>query len=117
MAATRRTSTRKTRTPLKGRALVAIGLAIFFIITTAIVTRRSTGIETARQLARLREEQRTLLAQEKFFENELRKATSRRSVVQEAQKRLNMIRPSEAQVRFLAAPAGSTAAPDSVEQP
>jgi hypothetical protein len=117
MAATRRTSTRKTRTPLKGRAQVAIGLVVFFVVTSANISRRSKGVETARELARMRQEQRTLLAQEKSFENELRKATSRRSVVQEAQKRLNMIRPSEAQVRFLAAPAASVAAPDSVEQP
>jgi type II secretory pathway component PulK len=117
MAATRRTATRKARKPLKGRALVAIGLLVFFVVSSANISRRSLGIKTARELDRMRQEQRTLLAQEKSFENELRKATSRRTVVQEAQKRLNMIRPSEAQVRFLAAPAGSAAAPDSVEQP
>lgn len=119
MTAARRTTTRTPRTPLKGRARVAIGLVIFLMVTAAIVSRRSLGVKTARELARLREEQRTLLAQEKYFENELRKATSRRTVVQEAQKRLGMVRPMEAQTRFLVAPATGAAvsASDSVERP
>ena len=98
---------------------MALGLALFLLVTTIIVTRRWHGIKTALELAKLRAEQRTLLAQEKFLENELRKATSRRTVVQDAQKRLGMVRPVEAQTRFLVAPAvGATVtAPDSVQQP
>lgn len=108
MATARRTTSRKTRTPLTGRALMALGLLVFFAVTMAIVWRRSQGVKTAKDIRKLREEQRTLLAQEKSLENALRRATSRRTVVQEAQQRLGMARPSEMQTRFLVSPAAPT---------
>lgn len=107
MMATRRRSARGTG-PLKGRSLVALGLVLFLAVTTAVVWRRSVGVRTTRQLERLREEQRALIAQEKYLESQLRRATSRRTVVQEAQRRLGMTRPTEAQTRFIAAPAAGT---------
>lgn len=108
MAATRRSTTR-ARTPLKGRALVALGLVLFLAVTASVVWRRSIGVRVVRQIERLQEEKRSLLAQEKYLEGQLRRATSRRNVVQEAQRRLGMIRPTEVQTRFIAAP--SVAAP------
>lgn len=115
MAAARTTSRRKARTPLKGRALVAIGLAVFFVVATSVVWRRSMGVKTERQMKTMRDELRALTAEEKSLENALRKATSRRSVVQEAERRLGMRMPSEMQMRFLGAKAISVdvAPPDS----
>lgn len=100
MAATRRT-TRNTRGPLKGRAIVALGLVVFLVVTTSVVLRRYTGYRTGKQILRLQEERRSLHAEEKYLENQLRRATSRRNVVQEAQRRLGMTRPTEAQTRFI----------------
>jgi hypothetical protein len=89
---------------------VALGLVLFLLVTTSVVWRRSTGVRTGRQIERLLEEKRALLAQEKYLEGQLRRATSRRNVVQEAQRRLGMIRPNEAQTRFIATP-GSVVSP------
>lgn len=104
MAAPRRSSTTK-RGALKGRALVAAGLVLFLAVSTSVVWRRSTGVRTSKQIQRLQEEKRSLMAQEKYLEGQLRRATSRRNVVQEAQRRLGLARPGEAQTRFIAVPA------------
>lgn len=109
MAVTRRTTSRK-RGPLKGRALVAVLLALFLVVSTSVVLRRSTGVRANTQLQRLQEEKRSLLAQEKYLEGQLRRATSRRNVVQEAERRLGLVRPSEAQTRFIAVPGSGTKA-------
>ncbi|MCA2990948.1 hypothetical protein [Gemmatimonas sp.] len=98
------TATRRRRTPLKGRAVVALGLALFLAVSTTVVWRRSTGVRTLTRIQRLQEERRSLMAQEKYLESQLRRATSRRTVVQEAQRRLGMVRPGEAQTRFIALP-------------
>lgn len=108
MMATRRRPSRLAGR-LTGRALVALGLALFLAATTVVVLRRSIGVRTVHTIERLREEQRALIAQEKYLESQLRRATSRRTVVQEAQRRLGMTRPTEAQTRFIVAPATTTA--------
>lgn len=107
MAVTRRRAARP-RGPLKGRALVAVALVLFLAVSTSVVWRRSTGVRAGKQLQRLQEEKRALLAQQKFLEGRLRQATSRRNVVQEAERRLGLVRPGEAQTRFIAVPAGAT---------
>lgn len=104
MAATR---SRSRKSPLKGRALVAMGLALFIVVTMIVVARRSTGVRTVKEIGRLREEQRSLLAQQKTYENDLRRAKSRRAVVPEAERRLGMRRPTEAQTRFLTRPSAA----------
>jgi Flp pilus assembly protein TadB len=115
MAATR---TRRTsaRGPLKGRAVVAIGLAVFVVVTAAAVWRRSTGHATERAMNRLHAEQRTLRAEQQTLENDLRRATSRRMVVEEAERRLGMHVATEAQTRLLPASGAvgaDAASPDS----
>lgn len=107
MAATRRSPARK-RGPLKGRALVAVSLALFLAVATSVVWRRSNGVRNNKQLQRMQEEKRALLAQQKFLEGQLRRATSRRNVVQEAERRLGLVRPGEAQTRFIAPAATGT---------
>lgn len=88
---------------------MALGLVLFLAVTAGVVWRRTIGVRVVKQIERLQEEKRSLLAQEKYLEGRLRRATSRRNVVQEAQRRLGMIRPTEVQTRFIAAP--SVAAP------
>lgn len=110
MATARRTPTRKPRGPLKGRALVAIGLAVFFVVTTAVVWRRSQGVATQRAINKINDETRRLRAQEKTLENDVRLATSRRRVVPEAERRLGMTRPNEMQTRFITTGPGATRA-------
>lgn len=105
MMTTMRRSSARSRGPFKGRALVAVGLALFLAVSTSVVWRRSTGVRSNRQLQRLQEEKRALMAQEKYLEGQLRRATSRRTVVLEAQRRLGLVRPGEAQTRFIAVPA------------
>jgi hypothetical protein len=104
MATTRRSTAKKARGPVKGRAIVACGLLVFFAVTMAIVSRRALGVKTQEDIRTLRAEQRSLVAQQKYLEHAMRRATSRRAVVQEAQQRLGMGRPSEVQTRFLVSP-------------
>ncbi|WP_396205877.1 hypothetical protein [Gemmatimonas sp.] len=110
MAVLRRSTTRK-QGALKGRALVAAGLVLFLAVSTSVVWRRSTGVRTSKQIQRLQDEKRSLMAQEKYLEGQLRRATSRRNVVQEAQRRLGLVRPDEAQTRFIAVPVRDVKAP------
>jgi cell division protein FtsB len=110
MAATRRTPVR-SRGPLKGRALVAAGLVLFLAVSTSVVWRRSNGVRNNKQIQRLQDEKRSLMAQEKSLEGQLRRATSRRNVVQEAERRLGLVRPDEAQTRFISVPASGAKEP------
>lgn len=98
--ATRRTG-RTTRTRLKGRAWVALGLVAFVVVTAVVVWRRGEGVSTARAMQTMRQEQRALRAEQQDLENDLRRASSRRSIVSEAERRLGMRIPSDAQTRFL----------------
>lgn len=108
--AARRTGTRKTaRAPLRGRARVAVGLLLFMLVAAIVVWRRSEGVATARAMQRMRTELRTLRAEQQDLENDLRRASSRRSVVSEAERRLGMRVPSESQTRFLPSSAFSAA--------
>ncbi len=101
MAARRTTTRRTTRSPLRGRALVAMGLVLFVLVAAIVVWRRSQGVATVLVMQRLRGELRTLRAEQQDLENDLRRASSRRSVVSEAERRLGMRVPTEAQTRFL----------------
>ena len=109
MAARRTTTRRTTRSPLRGRALVAMGLVLFMLVAATVVWRRSTGVATAREMQRMRGELRTLRAEQQDLENDQRRASSRRSVVSEAERRLGMRVPTEAQTRFLPSSAFSAA--------
>jgi hypothetical protein len=110
MATRRSTTARKTsRTPLRGRARIALGLVLFMCVAATLVWRRSHGVATARDMQRMRSELRTLRAEQQDLENDLRRASSRRSVVSEAERRLGMRVPSEAQTRFLPSSAFSAA--------
>jgi hypothetical protein len=91
----------RRRLRLNGRAMVALGLAAFLVVATIVVWRRSEGTRVARQMRVLEQERRALLSQQKSLENALRVAEGRPAVVTEAERRLGMRLPSEAQTRFL----------------
>jgi hypothetical protein len=86
-----------------------MGLVLFMLVAATVVWRRSTGVATAREMQRMRGELRTLRAEQQDLENDLRRASSRRSVVSEAERRLGMRVPTEAQTRFLPSSAFSAA--------
>lgn len=96
--------------PLKGRVLVALGLVVFVVVTAAVVWRRSEGVATARAIEKLRLEQRTLRAEQQNLENDIRRAASRRVVVEQAERRLGMHVATEAQTRLLVTPSPAGAA-------
>lgn len=93
---------RRSRPAMSGRALIAATLAGFVLVTALIVWRRSVGVGTARDMQRLEAERRALLSERVTLENDLRRAMSRRQVVQEAERRLGMHVATESQTRFLA---------------
>ncbi len=95
-------SRRRSRPAMSGRTLIAATLAGFVLVTALIVWRRSVGVGTARDMQRLEAERRALLSERVTLENDLRRAMSRRQVVQEAERRLGMHVATESQTRFLA---------------
>ncbi|WP_337170883.1 hypothetical protein [Gemmatimonas aurantiaca] len=97
-------ATRRSKRALAGRSLVAIALGVFVVVTALVVWRRSVGVGTAREMQRLEAERRALRSERVTLENDLRRAMSRRQVVQEAERRLGMHVATEAQTRFLAEP-------------
>ncbi|HEY0932060.1 MAG TPA: hypothetical protein VGE27_19240 [Gemmatimonas sp.] len=104
---------RRTKSALKGRSIVAISLGLFVAVTAIVVWRRSVGVGTAREMQRMEAERRALRSERITLENELRRATSRRQVVQEAERRLGMHVATESQTRFLADAVRAAAPADS----
>jgi N-dimethylarginine dimethylaminohydrolase len=94
-------ATRRARRPLKGRALVAIGLGAFVVITAIVVWRRSVGNTTERAMRQMEKDRRSLVAQKVTLDNELQRARSRSQVLREAERRLGMHVATEAQTRSL----------------
>lgn len=94
----------RKRKPLKGRALVALGLGVFVLVTAVVVWRRSVGFDTAREMRRMQTERRDLLAQLEALEHQRRTAVSRATVLREAERRLGLHVATESQTRALPAP-------------
>lgn len=84
-----------------GRALVAIGLGAFIVVATIVVFRRSEGTRIAREMRTLQSQQRDLLNRKVLANTRLRGATSRATVIREAERRLGMHVATEAQARSL----------------
>jgi hypothetical protein len=102
--ATARTRRRK---PLKGRSLVAIGLVAFVAVTSLVVWRRSVGVSTAKEMAKALAEKRSLEAERKTLERDLREAQTLGRVVVEAERRLGLHVASDSQTRVVADPGKS----------
>jgi len=81
--------------------MVAIGLGLFMAVTAIVIWRRSVGVGTAREMQRMETERRALRSERVTLENDLRRAMSRRQVVQEAERRLGMHVATESQTRIL----------------
>ena len=76
-------------------------LASFLLIAVLIVWRRSQGVGTAREMRRMETERRALSAEVVTLNNDVRRATSRRVVIREAQRRLRMHVATETEQRLL----------------
>jgi hypothetical protein len=119
---TKRTTRRSPRGPLKGRAWIAIGLGVFMVVASLVVWRRSVGVATARDMRRLSDRQRALIAEKTTLDRDIRSATSRSRVIAEAERRLGLHVATDAQTRMLsdsmlADPVrGDTAASDSASR-
>ncbi len=98
---TRRTTRRSPRGPLKGRAWVAIGLGVFVVVASLAVWRRSVGVATARDMRRLSDRQRALIAEKTTLDRDIRNAMARSRVVGEAERRLGLHVATDAQTRML----------------
>lgn len=98
---TKRATKRAPRAPLKGRAWVAIGLALFAVVAAIVVGRRGVGVANARDLARLADRQRALIAEKITLDRDIRRATARSRVIGEAERRLGLHVATDAQTRLL----------------
>ena len=98
---TTRTTRRAVRGPLKGRAWIAIGLGVFLVVASLVVWRRGVGAETARDLRRLSDRQRALMAEKTTLDRDIRSAMARSRVIAEAERRLGLHVATDAQTRML----------------
>lgn len=80
----------RKRGPMKGRSLVAIGLGLFITIAVIVVWRRSVGVATAVEMAKLEREKRMLVSQVTTLHSQLENAASRSRIVAAAEKRLGL---------------------------
>ena len=87
--------------PLKGRAWFAIGLGVFLVVASLVVWRRGMGAETARDLRRLSDRQRALMAEKTTLDRDIRSAMARSRVIAEAERRLGLHVATDAQTRML----------------
>ena len=94
----------RRRSPLKGRTIVAIGLAVFIAVTSLVVWRRSVGVANAKEMAKALTEKRSLEAERKTLERELREAQTLGRVVVDAERRLGLHVASDSQTRVVADP-------------
>ncbi|MEY4956317.1 MAG: hypothetical protein RL409_574 [Gemmatimonadota bacterium] len=98
---TTRAPRRAGRGPLKGRAWFAIGLSVFLVVASLVVWRRGVGAETARDLRRLSDRQRALMAEKTTLDRDIRSAMARSRVIAEAERRLGLHVATDAQTRML----------------
>ena len=88
---------------LRGRTVIAMGLAAFLLVTTSVVWRRARGSTAAIRLHELGARIDELHAQRARLEGEVRRASSQVELVPRLQ-RLGLRVPSDSQVIHLADP-------------
>ena len=76
-------------------------LSGFLLVAVLIVWRRSQGVGTARDMRRMEVERRALNAEVVTLNNDVRRATSRRVIMREAERRLGMHVATETEQRLL----------------
>ncbi len=103
----RGTSARSPRRPVRGRAIVALGLLAFVSVAAAIVWRRTLGIAHAREIRVLDARRVHLEGERAALQSAVRRAASRGSIVDEVTS-LGMRVPSDTQVVILTRPTVGT---------
>ncbi|HEY9479848.1 MAG TPA: hypothetical protein VIP79_07145 [Gemmatimonadaceae bacterium] len=85
----------------RGRAWVALVLVSFVLIAASVIWRRTAGVEQARELRSLRERRAQLEARKAQLETDIRRISSRSSIVPIVERRLEMHVPNDTQVVIL----------------
>jgi membrane protein implicated in regulation of membrane protease activity len=85
----------------RGRAWVALVLVSFVLIAASVIWRRTAGVEQARELRSLRERRAQLEARKAQLETDIRRISSRSSIVPIVERRLDMHVPNDTQVVIL----------------
>ncbi len=83
---------------LRGRSLVAIGLACFLFIAAAVIWRRAEGSEQRRELRDLDRQRLQLEAERTRLLGDIQDASSRGSLAPVVERRLDMRVPADSQV-------------------
>jgi len=91
------------RRPFRGRTAIALGLAVFLVVTTSVVFRRARGSAAANRLHELGSQVDELRAQRTKLEGEVRRAGSL-GVLSSRVERLGLRTPSDSQVIVLPNP-------------
>ncbi len=86
----------------RGRAIVALSLALFVLAGAAVVTRRSIGIAHARALRTLAAREAQLTGERAALRASVRLAAARARVGSVAEERLGMRVPSDTQLVLVA---------------
>jgi cell division protein FtsL len=98
---------KSTRTPMRGRGLVALILLGFVVVATSVIWRRSYGIAQARSIRQLSAQRSQLEAEKASLEAAVRDAASRVRLGPLVERRLDMKVPSDSQVIILPRPVPS----------
>lgn len=85
----------------RGRAWVALVLVSFVLIAAGVIWRRTAGVEQARELRALQEKQAQLEARRAQLQGDIRRISSRSSLVPIVERRLGMHVPNDTQVVIL----------------
>ena len=85
----------------RGRAWIALVLVSFVLIAASVIWRRTAGVEQARELRTLRDQRAQLEARKAQLEGDIRRISSRSSLVPIVERRLDMHVPNDTQVVIL----------------
>lgn len=96
-----RAATRKSRTPVGARTLVALALVSLLSIAAIVVWRRTIAVAENRVVRTLEARKRELLSLKTTLERDIVDASSRARIVPAAERRLGMHVASELEVRNL----------------
>jgi len=97
-----RAASRKSSSPLSGRAIVALSLVGLLSIAALVVWRRTIAVAENRVVRGLETRKRELLSLRTTLERDINDATSRSRIVPAAERRLGMHVATELEVRNLA---------------
>jgi len=96
---------------LKGRHWVMLWLVLFLLVTGLVVTRQTSGFQSAKRLNLLREEHRALVARRTELERQIRSASSRQTLTDHGVQSLNLHMPSDSEFIDFVTPTSATARP------